>query len=355
MLEKLNKKQIELQSVVRDEWIDIALHQQNFDKEELEAGVKWLYYASNLKEPKVTFVDGPKDFAKKFPHSVGDSVMASVRDSIRASVKDSIGDSVWNSVRDSIKNSVWNSVMASVRNSVWNSVKDSVRNSVRNSVIASVGDSVRDSVSWNSLAYDSDWSAWYEYYRKIKVVDQEKANKYVGFLRAGAFYCMFFEKVAFVMRRPIEIHQNERKQLHSTTRPAMKWKDGTEIYCLNGVSFEKKWWTKVVNDKFTPQEIFAIDNLEHRRIAYEFMDKTKMKKLKDYKVLDEVKDDGYGNKMKVISFTVKNIDEPLKYLNCFCPSTKREYFIGTNHDKCEEAKAQSFGFKSDEIEFIKEW
>lgn len=32
-IEKLTKKQIDLQSKVRDEWIDIALHLDNFDKE----------------------------------------------------------------------------------------------------------------------------------------------------------------------------------------------------------------------------------------------------------------------------------------------------------------------------------
>jgi hypothetical protein len=40
----------------------------------------------------------------------------------------------------------------------------------------------------------------------------------------------------------------------------------------------------------TPQEIFKIENTELRRIAYEYMDKTKMKKIKGYKVLDKAKD-----------------------------------------------------------------
>jgi hypothetical protein len=48
MLEKLTKKQIEYQNVVKDKWINLALHEQKFDKEEIEAGVKWLYYASDL-------------------------------------------------------------------------------------------------------------------------------------------------------------------------------------------------------------------------------------------------------------------------------------------------------------------
>ena len=63
--------------------------------------------------------------------------------------------------------------------------------------------------------------------------------------------------------------------------------------------------------------------------------------------------DNYGNPMKVISFSVKNVDEPLKYLNVFCPSTNREYFIGTAEEKCVKAKSKSFGFE--ELEFTKEW
>ena len=114
MIEKLTQEQIELQKEVRDEWIDIALYRQNFDKEELEAGVKWLYYVSNLKEPEVVYVDSPKNFSDKFTDSVG----ASVWDSVGDSVWDSVGASVRASVRASVGTSVWDSV----RTPVWDSV-----------------------------------------------------------------------------------------------------------------------------------------------------------------------------------------------------------------------------------------
>jgi hypothetical protein len=323
MIEKLTKKQIELQAIKRDEWINIALYKQDVDKEEIEAGVKWLYYASNLKEPKVIIVTGPKDFAKKFSASVGASVRASVGASVR--------DSVWDSVRDSVG--------ASVRASVWDSVWASVR----------------DSVSICSQSYDADFAAWCEYYKEIGAIKtNEKTDKYLGYLRSGAFYVFFFEKVAFVMLKPTIVKQDEQKRLHSENGPALAFADGTEIYKLHGVTFDKKWHNKIVNDKFKAKDVFAIDNLEHRRIAYDYMDKSKMRQLKNYKILDEQVDDK-GNPMKIISFTVPNVNEPLKYYNCFCPSTKREYFIGTNFDTCEEAKAQSFGLKAGDVEFINEW
>jgi hypothetical protein len=59
--------------------------------------------------------------------------------------------------------------------------------------------------------------------------------------------------------------------------------------------------------------------------------------------------------MKIISFTVQNMKEPLKFYNCFDPSTKREYFLGTDKNTCLEAKSALIGLNTEEVEFIKEW
>jgi hypothetical protein len=93
--------------------------------------------------------------------------------------------------------------------------------------------------------------------------------------------------------------------------------------------------------------------MEQRRVIYEITDKAKIKELKDYKVIDEVKDDGHKYPMKLITFTRKGFTEPFYFLNCFDPSTGREYFLQTNKQKCWEAKSQSFGFE--DVEWVKEW
>jgi hypothetical protein len=58
--------------------------------------------------------------------------------------------------------------------------------------------------------------------------------------------------------------------------------------------------------------------------------------------------------MRVISFTIQKLKEPLKFLNVFCATSKREYFLGTNKEKCWEAKNALAGFKG-EVEWVKEW
>jgi hypothetical protein len=101
----------------------------------------------------------------------------------------------------------------------------------------------------------------------------------------------------------------------------------------------------------TAKEILSIPNVEQRRAAYEVMDKSKMLKL-GAKTLDKVKDDGYGYPMKVIQIDVNGMD--LRYLNCFCPTTGREYFIETRETNCWKAKMGSFGLPA-ETRFSKEY
>jgi hypothetical protein len=127
------------------------------------------------------------------------------------------------------------------------------------------------------------------------------------------------------------------------------------VFTIENVRFDKSLFDKVRKDILTAQEVFAIVNMEQRRIAYQRMDKNKMKDLPNLKVLNKVKNDGYGYPMKVISFTVEGYDKPFKFLNCFDPSTGREYFLETQSDTCWIAKNKSFGIEDKNFRFKKEW
>ena len=124
-------------------------------------------------------------------------------------------------------------------------------------------------------------------------------------------------------------------------------------YIINNVQFDsKELFDKIRKDQLTAEEVFKIENIEQRRIAYEFMDKIKMKELPNMTVLDEDVDK-YNNQMKVISFTMSGYDIPFMFYQCICPSTKREYFVETKQKTCKAAKSMSFGLEN--IEFSEEW
>jgi hypothetical protein len=124
-------------------------------------------------------------------------------------------------------------------------------------------------------------------------------------------------------------------------------------YKINNVIFFKELFHKVRKDELTANEVFAIDNTEQRRVAYEKMDKVKMKALDNYKVLEEGKD-RMGNKHAVISFDINGFNKPFLFYSCICPSTGREYFLQTDKETCLAAKVASFGH-DEEIEYIDEF
>jgi len=147
-------------------------------------------------------------------------------------------------------------------------------------------------------------------------------------------------------------HKNGQWYLTDNCSEFLLSREGKITYKIKGIVFDKFLFDKVRKDQLSAQEVFAITNIEQRRIAYERMDKLKMKDLTNYKTLDD-KTDNYGNPIRVVSFSINGYDTPFKYLNCVCPSSKREYFIETKQDTAEKAAAKSFGLN--ELKFDEEF
>jgi len=122
---------------------------------------------------------------------------------------------------------------------------------------------------------------------------------------------------------------------------------------IDNVIFDYPLFRKIRDKEITAKEVFSIKNIEQRRVAYSKMPKEKMKEL-DYKILDEVENDGYGYSMKIYSFELEGFNSPFYFLNCFCPSTGREFMLETRQISCWKAKMNSFGLNEKE-RFIKEW
>ena len=156
-----------------------------------------------------------------------------------------------------------------------------------------------------------------------------------------------------VLKELYKTHQKNEWRLNENSPVWLRKLDFRKsIYFILGVEFDKELYLNVLGDKLSAQEVFAIENIEQRRLAYQYMDKRKMKELDNYKILDS-KIDRYDNKMELVSFSLSGFDSPFKYLHCICPSTGREYFIETDKNKCEIAKSSSFGFNR--LKFKEEW
>ena len=75
-------------------------------------------------------------------------------------------------------------------------------------------------------------------------------------------------EVFIIIENPICYWENH--MLHSDQKPAIEWKDGTGIYCLDGVKFEKELWQKVISKEMSLSEIMKIEISDQRTVALKY-------------------------------------------------------------------------------------
>ena len=131
-------------------------------------------------------------------------------------------------------------------------------------------------------------------------------------------------------------------------------RQGDITYRINDVQFDKGLFNKIRSGKISASEVFAIPNMEQRRVAYGKMDKIKMKELEGFTVVHRIEDDGHQFPMQIVCFNLPGFNTPFYFLNCFCPSSGREYYIETREKDCWKAKAASFGLPAD-VEWVAEY
>ena len=151
-----------------------------------------------------------------------------------------------------------------------------------------------------------------------------------------------------------QLWENNSKKKWYVTDVSSEWllsQKGDINYKINNVEFYKDLFDKVRKDQLTASEVFQLSNTEQRRVAYERMDKIKMKDLVS-KVLDKRKDN-YENPERLCEFDIEGLKTTIKFFNCICTSTGREYFIETDENTCKLAKAKSFG--QEQLDFEEEW
>ena len=402
-------------------FFDNVKNQKGIDKKMFEEGIEWLYTDLLHKpKPKVVYCDSwlsclltiailkDEKLNKSIKNKLGASVWDSVRDSVWASVRDSVRDSVWASVRDSVwasvrdsvwasvwvsvwdsvrasvwdsvRGSVWASVRASVRDSVWasvwDSVWDSVRDSVRGSVWASVRDSVRASVRdsvWDSVRdsvlnifnlYSSymglsnyGWVSFYDFFEKINIVDDFNFKQYKKMLKSGVFNAYEFENFVFAIQPPIYVERNSQGRLHSTSTAAVKFRDGSSYYFINGRPIPE--WVVEKKDAITKDQFLQEKNSDIKGAIYEVLGSEGLINLLGAEITDTKTIHHDNGDVEIVELlktkdTFPELDDDsLAWVKMTCPSTGTNYLIGVDpqYNDAIEAIASLSPFTKDEYSF----
>src|SRR3990167_1478224 len=159
----------------------------------------------------------------------------------------------------------------------------------------------------------------------------EKYNFWEQAAVHGGFRIMQ-DEFCLVSDFPEILLKSQQNQAHCETGPSHRWRDGWELYHLNGVRFEKELWGKIVNKKLSFKEIMQIKDIDKQAIAMKYMLATDFfKSVKAELVCEKT---AKGNELwKVPIEPSKVFDRDEYFLHYFCPSSGREYLQAVEHDK----------------------
>ena len=281
-LNNLTPEQASLIPVIRNKWINKLNKPQPFDKEKAKKAVEWLYEFSRLSKPEVLFFDSPLGV------QIGLNIISK---KAGASVRASVRDSVWDSVRVLVKASV----------------RDSVGASVEASVEASGNLQFHTSCFYGDCS-DYNWTAFYDYFDSITILDNDNFRAWRDYCEAGIFYCVQLKGLCAVCPMPKYVKRNHAQAMHCEDGFAIEWADGYGIYVLDGIRFDRKdqdklYW-KIVKHELTLPEILAIEDIDQRAVALKYCNAEKIiADLGDRAILvDEAKKPSQYLKQNAVSF-----------------------------------------------------
>ena len=196
-------------------------------------------------------------------------------------------------------------------------------------------------------AHDAHWLAYYDYFDQVlNVPGAEKIRDLVEMAKVG--WWAPYDTHCFVSLPPTEIYLDDENELHNENGPAIRYKDGVEMYCIHGVRVPKNVITEPQNQ--TIDEILNESNQEVKRIRItrygwgKFLEKTQAR-IVDSRLVSLGNDNPteYINPDKTgwMSSLYHLPEEDLKVLTTYDPSTGRPYFleVSLECDNCSEAQA----------------
>ena len=191
--------------------------------------------------------------------------------------------------------------------------------------------------AWAAPDYDFDWFVIENEY--CENPEGEKPNRHdkiylqysellMEAKEAGLGYRVEWEDTLYLVPTPLVL-LNQQNQFHSPHAPAIRWKDGSKFYYLNGVNFPFNLWQKVVSREMSMKEVLAIEDIDQRTQAMRFAKDglREFYKAQKGEIIDTyVKMDSDGNPIKYELWELPAGDvfsKTVHFMIYNCPSRKK--------------------------------
>jgi hypothetical protein len=171
--------------------------------------------------------------------------------------------------------------------------------------------------------------SFYKVFAELGIVKHDLFNKYEQFVNSGVWDTVLFQGVAIGCRRPQKVCRDEQHRLSNDQGPAIRWRDGFELFCLDGVHLTKIQHKDISSKTMSFREIMAIENADVRAVALKYNPEAILSA--GAELIDKSE---RGNELYLIEKTELNkfLEEPeIYFLKMTCP-TGRIFVEGSPPD-----------------------
>lgn len=200
----ITPRQAAIINKVKREWLHRGLKDKSFDLKRFKRGINWLYRKCEIKPPHVIVTDSPMA-AQCAAHLIENN--------------------------------------PSIPKKKWQSFVDK-------NVDITIKVPLHSFSPWGSMT-DYGWVSFYDAMERIGVdlgYRHNEFHKLMDFLKAGHYDFIALEDVVVVCMKPAVIKQKKGCN-HSLKGPAIAWKDGYELYCIEGRSYSKDQWKQELKQR----------------------------------------------------------------------------------------------------------
>lgn len=324
MKKELTEKEIELTTVIRDKWINLAFEKcsEGIDENLFENGIEWLYDKFlSLPKPQVVYCDSIVDALLKI-----------------TLVKDfgkELSDFTPQLLSDYENNKLDDAFLIKLKENL--SLKSTY-------------------IGWSNFG----WVSFYDYFTEIKQIDNEDFNNYKKLIESNVFDSFEFEKVVFAVKPPVVVHYNDNKISHNLYGPSIVFADGTELYSVNGLTITKELFTSLHDRTYTTYDFFNEKNEEVKSAVISYIQSRDGDSGVYYFLKESISEVDTYIDVKNEELMVGTIDSPnvgvytllkgeinniaIAYVRCYCPSTDRIFFLGVDPvmEKAKDAIASLY-------------
>jgi len=313
--------------------------------------------------------------------NLGDNLRANLGDNLRANLmdnlRDNLGANLWDNLEDNLRANLWDNLGANLgdnlganlganlRDNLGDNLRANLMDNLRANLRANLMDNLRDNLgfhlpvaSWCSIS-DYGWTSIYDFIERLHYFDFDFTDfdNYKKLLQSGIYEMIPFKNIVFVSTCPIEVYQDENKRLHNIHGPAVRFKDGYEVFAIRGRILPAWIWKQ--KETITKEKFISESNAEIRAGMYSVLGEKRIMEILGAVEVDKQLVQHQNGDIEILKLfkTTETFFEigntPLAWVKFICPSTGTDYLIACepHHVNAKEAAASLSIFDKSEYSF----